>query len=162
MMESVNHEFFERLDRLTKGERTALKRNAGVMLDEADGKAIRAFYSCLPAAVRRGEARYFAAACFHCLWDADAERIALEQAFFQLGKDEELSGSLEHRLVTMLDFPWEEDGFLLTKLSRMMKLVRSKGIAIDCNSLLEDLLYWNAENRSVQKKWARALYINEM
>ena len=59
----------------------------------------------------------------------------------------------------LLDLPWDEDGFLLTKLSRMVQLAKSKGYAVDCQKLLEDLLYWNGEKQTIQRKWARALYI---
>ena len=40
-------DFFTQLDRLPKGDRTALKREAGTMLHEADGRAIQAFYKCM-------------------------------------------------------------------------------------------------------------------
>lgn len=40
-------DFFTQLDRLPKGDRTALKREAGMMLHEADGRAIQAFYKCM-------------------------------------------------------------------------------------------------------------------
>ena len=36
-------DFFTQLDRLPKGDRTALKREAGTMLHEAGGRAIQAF-----------------------------------------------------------------------------------------------------------------------
>ena len=35
-------DFFSRLDHLPKGDRTALKREAGTMLLQADGRATRA------------------------------------------------------------------------------------------------------------------------
>ena len=47
---------------------------------------------------------------------------------------------------------------MLKKLSRLIRFVRSKGYAVDCQHLLEDLFYWNGEKQSVQRKWARALY----
>lgn len=40
-------DFFTQLDRLPKGDRTALKREAGTMLHEANGRAIQAFYKCM-------------------------------------------------------------------------------------------------------------------
>ena len=48
MMESY-HAFFDRLKMLGNGDRAALKRAAGIMLSEADGKAVAAFYRCLPS-----------------------------------------------------------------------------------------------------------------
>ena len=110
--------FFERLDALPKGERTALKREAGTMLEQADGRAVRVFYQCLPAdASPWQEGRMFAAACIHCLWEPEVrDRKPLEEIFFRLGQDQTISKSMGHRLETLLDLPWAEDGFLLTKL----------------------------------------------
>ena len=50
-MTEYQKQFFDRLDRLTNGERAALRREAGIMLQEADGTALTAFYRCLPASV---------------------------------------------------------------------------------------------------------------
>ena len=83
----------------------------------------------------------------------------MEQIFYQLGRDKEMSESTGHRLEMLLDLQWDEDGFMLKKLSRLIRFVRSKGYAVDCQWLLEDLFYWNGEKQSVQRKWARALYI---
>ena len=82
----------------------------------------------------------------------------MEQIFYQLGRDKEMSESTGHRLEMLLDLQWDEDGFMLKKLSRLIRFVRSKGYAVDCQHLLEDLFYWNGEKQSVQRKWARALY----
>ena len=115
--------FFQRLDTLPRGERASLKREAGTMLSQADGQAMRVFFQCLPFSIPQWqEERAFAAACLYCL-----------QLY--------------------------EDGFMLKKLSRLIRFVRSKGYAVDCQWLLEDLFYWNGEKQSVQRKWARALYI---
>ena len=89
----------------------------------------------------------------------EKRRQPLEQIFYQLGRDKEMSESTGHRLEMLLDLQWDEDGFMLKKLSRLIRFVRSKGYAVDCQWLLEDLFYWNGEKQSVQRKWARALYI---
>ena len=150
---------FQRLDALPKGARVSLKREAGTMLHQADGQAVRAFYQCLPYSVPAWqEERAFAAACLHCLWDAEVKRQPIEQIFYQLGRDQDISESTGHRLETLLDVSWDEDGFMLTKLVRLIRLAKSKGYAVDCQQLLEDLFYWNGEKQSVQRKWARALY----
>ena len=152
--------FFAHLDRLPKGDRAVLKREAGTMLSQADGRALRVFYQFLPRdAASWQEDRIFAAACLHCLWDERASgRQPLEQIFSRMGRNRALSGSLSHRLETILDLAWSEDGFLLTKLTRLIHLVRHRGYAVDCNILLQDLLAWNGDRQTVQLKWARALY----
>ena len=151
--------YLQRVDHLSNGDRTALKREAGTMLPQADGRTVRAFYQCLPSQVKPWqEDRYFAAGCLHCLWETDAARQPMEQIFFQLGRDSELSESMAHRLESLLDLSWDEDGYLLTKLTRLVKVVKSKNYAVDCASLLGDLLCWNGEKQTVQLKWARSLY----
>ena len=66
---------------------------------------------------------------------------------------------MQHRVEGLLDTQWDQDGYMLTKLCRMMKLIRQKtSEEIDFADLLEDLIYWNNENQSVQRKWARAIF----
>lgn len=152
--------FMKRLDELSTGDRVALKRSAGVMLNETDGKAIAAFYRALPGSVPYKEDRWFAAACLKCMWDpAQTEGSPVETVLAGLLRGEELSDSMAHRIEALLDTDWDEDGFLLTKLCRMMKLIRGKTAAqIDFAALLEDLLYWNNDNQSVQRKWAHTIF----
>lgn len=146
--------FFARLDKLRSGERAALKRSAGSMLSEAGGPAMAAFFQCLPYEVAM-ENRWFAAACFHCMWDAGSQGVPLEKILCRLKNE---SDSMKNRIAALLDQRWDEDGYLLTKLCRMIKMVRQKGYCVDCAALLEDLLYWNSDAQIVQRKWARAVY----
>ena len=70
-MTENQQKFFERLNRLGTGERAALRREAGNMLQNADGTALTVFYRCLPPAVDNWqEGKWFAVACLRCLWDA--------------------------------------------------------------------------------------------
>ena len=85
----------------------------------------------------------------------------MEQIFYQLGKDTQISASTEHRLVGILDLTWGEDGFLLGKLARLIKLAKSKNYAVDCAALLIDLIYWNGLKQTVQLRWARSLYMRQ-
>ncbi len=152
--------FFQRLNKLNNGERAALKRSAGVPLDKADGKAIAAFYRCLPAE-SKAEDRWFAVACLRCLWDAGEEQgDRLERVISRMIRADELSESIQHRIEILLDTPWDSDGYMLGKLTRMVKLIRQKAnrTPIDFSALLEDLIYWNSEKQYVQKKWARAVF----
>ena len=97
--------FFQRLDTLPRGERASLKREAGTMLSQADGQAMRVFFQCLPFSIPQWqEERAFAAACLYCLWDTDEKRRQpLEQIFYQLGRNKEMSESTGHRLEMLLD-----------------------------------------------------------
>ena len=158
--------FLGRLCTLGSGDRAALKRAAGVMLSDADGKAVAAFYRCLPYGTpRRQEERWFAVACLRCLWDADMEGgEPVEQIIGQMIRDEKLSDNTLHRAEVLLDTTWDEDGYMLTKLTRLVKLIRQKSdcTMIDFTALLEDLIYWNAEDQSVQRKWARSFFANDI
>ena len=159
-MTQIQQDFFDGLDRFGKGERAALRRAAGVMLQAADGGAISAFYRCLPPAVDRWqEPRWFAVACLSCLWDVGSgEGTPLEQIISD--RMNELSDSTAHRVEILLDTRWDADGYMLSKLTRLVKLIRQKTDRArpDFAALLDDLIYWNAENQSVQRKWARAVF----
>ena len=149
--------YFDRLSNCSTGERAAMRRNCGRLLGDADGQAVTVFYRCLPREVPQWqESQWFAAGCFSCLWDADAGGEPLEKIFSKLKED---SDSLEHRLAALLDLKWDEDGYLLSKLCRIIKMVKSKGEIVDCESLLKDLIYWNSSNQNVQRKWARTMYM---
>lgn len=152
--------YFDALDALPPGDRTALKREAGNMLEKADGRAIRVFYKCMPYSVPQWqEGRWFAAGCLHCLWSTDTtERISIRQTLYRLGTDPDVSESTAHRLESLLDLKWDIDGYMLTKLSRLARLIKSKGLAIDCADLLRDLIGWNSDSQSVQRKGAKAMY----
>lgn len=152
--------YFDALDTLPPGERTALKRDAGNMLEKADGRAIRVFYKCMPYSVPQWqEGRWFAAGCLHCLWNADTtERVGIKQTLYRLGTDPDVSESTAHRLESLLDLKWDIDGYMLTKLSRLTRLIKSKGLAVDCADLLGDLISWNLDGQIVQRKWAKAMY----
>ena len=163
-MTDAQKRFFERLDRLGTGERAALRREIGIMLREADGRALTAFYRCLPAVDERQESKWFAVACLRCLWDAGTQNEKpLEQIIAAMIKSGELSDSTEHRVELLIDTRWDNDGYMLRKLARLVKLVRQKSerMPIDFSALLEDLFYWNSENQTVQRKWARIIFGKE-
>lgn len=161
-MTAAQQYFFDRLKQLGTGERAALRREVGVSIKEADSSALTAFYRCLPSAVdARQEGKWFAVACLRCLWDADApEGAPLEQIISSLIRSGDLSDSTAHRVEILLDTKWDADGYMLTKLGRLVKLIRQKSDrkVIDFAGLLEDLIYWNSDTQTVQRKWARAVF----
>jgi CRISPR type I-E-associated protein CasB/Cse2 len=164
-MKDEYQSFLLRLANLGNGDRAALKRTAGIMLADADGKAVAAFYRCLPHGTPQWqEERWFAVACLRCLWDAEIEGgEPFERIVGRMIWDGELSDSTGHRVEVLLDTSWDEDGYMLTKLTRLVKQIRQKSsnTPVDFSALLEDLIYWNAENQSVQRKWARSIFITE-
>ncbi len=154
--------FFDRLNRLGTGERAALKREAGIMLQDADGTALTVFYRCLPPTVDSWqESKWFAVACLRCLWDAgEMEGTPLEQIIADLLRSDDLSDSTAHRVEILLDTKWDADGYMLTKLGRLVKLIRQKSDrkVIDFSVLLDDLIRWNSDSQTVQRKWARTIF----
>lgn len=154
-------EFLKRLDALSTGERAALRRSAGKMLHEAGGQAIAAFYKCYPPESEEKQEKWFAVACIYCMWDWEQEQQKakpLQNILSDLCREETLSKSMQHRLIGLLDLKWDRDGYLLTKLVRMIKMVKTKGYAVDCVSLLTDLWDWNKDSQYIQRKWARSFY----
>ena len=99
-MTENQRQFFDRLNRLGNGERAALRREAGTMIQDADGSALTVFYRCLPASVDKWqEEKWFAVACLRCLWDAgNQEGTPLEQVISALMKSDDLSDSTAHRV----------------------------------------------------------------
>ena len=157
--------FLNRLKLLGNGDRAVLKRAAGTMLAEADGKAAAAFYRCLPFGIPQWqEDRWFAVACLRCLWDTENDGgTPFEKIVGRMIREEDLSESTGHRVEVLLDTAWDEEGYMLTKLTRLVKLVHQKSDRefVDFEGLLEDLIGWNSEKQYVQRKWARAIFTND-
>ena len=86
----------------------------------------------------------------------------MEQVISELLKSDILSDSVKHRVELLIDSRWDEDGYLLSKLTRLIKLIkqRTDRTGIDCGSLLNDLVYWNSPSQNVQRKWARCIFSN--
>ena len=149
----------EKADELEKKDRILLKRSCGALLSEADGQTLTVFYRLLPKSVKSYEEDlWFLALCIHCLWDKEekAKRRPMEEQIAEMKYREELSDSFDHRFTALLDTPWNSDGYLSQKLTRLAKTLRQKGYPVDGAELLEALLYWNASDRRIQKKWVRA------
>jgi CRISPR type I-E-associated protein CasB/Cse2 len=151
----VNQSFLQRIAELDKSHRIALRRAAGTMLINAEGKAFTAFYKAYPP--REKEDQCFFAACLQCLWQPDDLKgaIPLEKALAKMNEKDE--NAFLKRLTTLLDLKWDEDGYLAIKLYRLVRFCKAKGLIIDCEKLLHDLFHWNDTSRLVQKKWARAV-----
>lgn len=154
-------EFSNRLNRLGSGDRAALRRSAGDMLEHADGRALTVFYRCLPNNIPAyQEGKWFAVACLRCLWDAgDEGSKSLPELLCNMRSQELLSDSVVHRVEILMDTPWDQDGYMLKKLYRLIVLVRQKnGAILSFQELLADLLGWNWENQQIQRKWARTIF----
>ena len=158
-MNELYSNFIMRSDNLEKKDRVLLKRNCGALLSEADGNTLTVFYRILPHTVKSYEEdRWFLALCIHCLWNEEdnPKRRPMETQIAAMKYAEDMSDSLDHRLTGLLDTPWNDDGYLSQKLTRMAKMLKQKGYPVDGAALLNDLLHWNDPDRWIQKKWVRA------
>lgn len=62
------------------------------------------------------------------------------------------SDSLDKRLAALLDSHRDD---LPARLRQVVSLLRSREVPIDWGQLLSDLIWWDAEQRTVQRRWAR-------
>lgn len=167
-MISEANAFLNRVSKLRGPDRSALKRAVGKPLNEANAAALSAFYRCLSRDTEKipkwQEDRWFAVACFRCLWDAPAASIApMEKVISNMIASGELYDSTKHKIEVLLDYEWEsaDNYMMLTKLTRLIKMIRSKTtseLPIDLALLLSDLIYWNSDRQYVQRRWAREIF----
>ena len=141
-----------------KGCRAALRHAAGKTMANAGGNAMTAFYR-LYDIPKFQEEKCFAVVCMMCLWDEKEWKKA--EPLIQGARrrvDVDSRGGVEKRLQTLLDLSWDEDGYFLAKLCRLVKFCKSKEIVVDASSLLADLLSWEHESHFVQKRWVKEFY----
>lgn len=156
--------FWQRLQETVtrdKGIRAAWKRNAGLRLCDADGRAVAAFYRIYGGGLvsERKEDRCFFAVCVACLWKPEdwSRGTSLAEGAKKF-LDPESRETFAKRLRALLDLSWDEDGYLAGKLCRLLKFCQAKGMVVDGKALLRDLLQWNMDDRRIQRKWAREFY----
>ena len=146
------------ISRLSPGERNALKRNAGIMMNVASMKAISAFYhaqiaKCKPA----HEPFWFAAMCMRCLWQEteNSHSKSFPEMLRMVYQDKNATESSQKKCVAFLDFIWNDDGFLLGKICALARRMRADhpNMPPDFESLADDLKQWNCEDRRIQRKW---------
>jgi len=155
-------EYLKNLEKLGNGEKAALKRSIGQTLSNADGNALSAFYKAMPYdSYAKQENAFFLIGTFVCYWkDIDDSKLSFVECLRKI-RDE--SDSLDRKVIALLDTDFsEQEDYFVGKLSRLIRMIKQKGYKPDFNELLNDLLLWNLENRSIQRKWARAYfgYIN--
>ena len=148
------------ISRLSSGERSALKRCAGVMMG-SDMKAAEAFYHAAGYCEEYQEKVWFAALCMECLWrPEDMPRVRpVEEMLKDWYQDSETTESTKRRIVALLDTPWGDDGFMLGKLCALVRTMKAKDASVrpDFEKLADDLRYWNSSERFVQRRWLRVI-----
>lgn len=155
--------FIQHIDKLEQADRVALKRNCGMLLKDADTKAIMIFYTALNGVYISSEKEeiLFPIACMHCMWGKDEiknKMISFPQALRQCIKDPQKGSGIEKRLVKLLDQKWDQDGLLCLNIWRMVNRLKKERFVIDMVSLGQDLYKWNKKNKEVQKNWLKICY----
>lgn len=148
------------LSLLDSGGRSALKRNAGIMMGN-DMMALEAFWRAAQNVPRGQEKIWYACMCFDCLWRAEdhPEIKPFEEMLRSIYQDRDTSESIQHRIISITDVPWGEDGFLLGKLANFIRMMKAKNAAVkpDFQKLSDDLRYWNASEHKVQRRWIETI-----
>lgn len=144
--------------RLSAGERSALKRNAGVMMNDAGMQAIEAFYRALDEACGPyAEKAWFASLCMQCLWreEEQPQKRPFPEILRAIYQNPDATESTRKRCTNYLDLSWGDDGFLLGKICGLVRKMRADNAAImpDFEQLADDLTNWNHSERYVQRRW---------
>ncbi len=153
------------LSRLSAGERSALKRNAGTMMNAAAADAIEGFYRALTAKVHQyEEPAWFAALCMQCLWrENDNPQVrSFPEMLRTIYQNPDATESSRKKCTGYLDIIWGNDGFLLGKICSLVRSMRSENAAVmpDFEELADDLSRWNHPDRLIQRKWLRIICSN--
>ncbi|MCW1970179.1 MAG: type I-E CRISPR-associated protein Cse2/CasB [Anaerolineae bacterium] len=149
-------QFLERLRTLRPGDRAQLKRSAGMSLSEAT-QVIGLFYRLLPLGVAvYNEPHYFLIATLFPLTDEGGQGnfgIALRHIRPKTKSSER--NPLDRRVEILLDADATQFPF---RLRQALRLLKSKDVKVNWQSLAEDILNWGHPNRFVQKNWAKAYF----
>lgn len=147
-------QFITRLSQLDAGELAMLRRNAGNTLAQSRG-AYGLFYRLLPALLESRAEVYFLVASLY-----DLNRFNLPGNFGQTMRQvKKLSGSanVDRRMAILLDSSMD-GGELGYRLRQCVKLATSRGVGINWEQLLLDLLQWHYPSKQVQKTWAKSYF----
>jgi CRISPR type I-E-associated protein CasB/Cse2 len=141
--------FLKRLSDLNIGERARLKRCAGQTLSES--REVFLFSRLLPNGVSKNqEAIYFLIATLYPMAENTGEGdfgTSLRKV-----KNENNHKGLDKRVQVLLD---SDEIQLPFRLRQLIHLIKSKQVKVNWQNLLEDLLWWNSQERAVQRRWAR-------
>ena len=152
------------LDRLSVGERAALKRAAGTLA--FDAPALRAFYKADNCHDQHWEKQRYTAMCMACLWREQdmTPQLKMEDCLRRMcWKDNELQNAMARRVEAILEMRWGDDDYLIGKLLNLVRMMKANGeFRPDFQELAKDLKHWNYEGQKVQRKWLRTIYRNGM
>lgn len=150
-------EMMKGINRLTKGEKTALKRSLGRTPSAAPG-AMVAFYRAFPGVREGKELPFFLCACGACaMARLEGPERGVVAAMKALATKEYEEG-IRRKLLALLDTPVEFETLFAAKVGRLLRYMKAKGIKVDFTKLLCDLCAWDRADGRVQRKWAREYF----
>ncbi len=150
------------LARLSAGERNALKRNAGSMMNAASMQAIEAFYRAQIINCRKYEEKaWFAALCMQCLWREEDHPITkpFPEILREIYQNPDATDSSRKKCTDFLDLSWGDDGFLLGKICNLVRKMRADNSSVipDFNAMVDDLNQWNHDSHYIQRQWLNTI-----
>lgn len=130
------------------------------------GKEAGTAWECYPFVMRLNppayaERAFFIVASLFSLhskasWHNDQQQTNFGASLSILKNKNAESDSVERRFVALLNADRED---LPTHLRHAVSLLKTNEIMlVDWATLLNDLIYWNDENRRVQRRWSRAFW----
>ncbi len=151
-------EMMDGIDRLTSGEKVALKRSLGQVMSAESTGAMMAFYRAFPGVKEGKELPFFLCACGACAMERlSGKPLSFVAAMKQLAAREYPEGT-RRKLLALLDTPMEYGVLFAAKLGRLIQYMKAKDIKVDFAGLLQDLCAWDQPHGRVQRKWAREFF----
>lgn len=150
------------LDRLTERERALLRRNSGRPLG-ADTRTTGVFYKAVDSVPEDPALfdQWFVCLCMDCRWRTvrTSSPMRFEECLRKVYWSEN-SESLKRRILSAMDIPWGEDGYLAEKLDILARQIQMRRgmLKPDFSALADDLKAWNSPDRHVQRKWIETIF----
>jgi len=173
--------FLDRLERLSRGERALLKRNAGQTI-ASSRNAVGLFYRILPKVSADQEEFYFLVATLYGFNQrGHAGNLGATMRDLKQVRDRKRYGRapdtgvstperkdrnpIDRRMAILLDAEFDlvdgrypGGGEMAYRLWQCVKLADSAEVGVNWLTLLQDLPWWSHPNRRVRKQWARAYF----
>lgn len=121
-------------------------------------------YSRIPGQTNLfNEKIYFLTASLFALWHQGKQKLEKDfegdfgKTFRQISKNSE-SESIKERFTAIINSHFDD---LPNHLRHAVSLAKSKDVAINWSFLLEDLKWWNNDDKRVQRKWMKSFLQEE-
>lgn len=158
-VKSIAQDFVNRLKEMDRGELAALKRNAGNGIEQSRG-VMGVFYSIIPRERfgKEKEEVFFLLSTLFAINPVNSDDRNLGSTIKKLQRDFS-ENTLDARLTALLDESINRDFEAVShRLRQFVLMAKGKNYGINWCQLLQDLYWWDASGRYVQKSWARAYF----